>query len=321
MHDESPLLTCPVCSGPLAQQPTPIPEEGCAIRCMNCGDHRVTIEALYHLRSEVLRSDKRAAVAHHVRKIPNTTLLTTDILEHLIEAATLPGALERIDNLVLYLAGDFRPGEAVSLTPKYLRAATGCDDAEAVQWVVDQALRSELICPGGPANATKHLLTAKGWERYSALLREGAGSRHAFMAMAFNTEMWDVLKRWMVPAVGRAGFELRTTAGEHQTAGSIDNRMRVEIRTSRFTVCDLTHGNRGAYWEAGFAEGLGRPVFYTCRADILKSVDPDTRVHFDTAHQLIIGWDPDDMAQGMYQLTSAIRATLPAEAKLSDETM
>jgi len=33
-------------------------------------------------------------------------------------------------------------------------------------------------------------------------------------------------------------------------------RMRLEIRRSRFAVVDLTHGNRGAYWEAGFAEGL-----------------------------------------------------------------
>jgi nucleoside 2-deoxyribosyltransferase len=45
----------------------------------------------------------------------------------------------------------------------------------------------------------------------------------------------------------------------------IDDQMRVALRTSRFVVADLTRGNRGAYWEAGFAEGLGRPVIYTCR--------------------------------------------------------
>ena len=40
--------------------------------------------------------------------------------------------------------------------------------------------------------------------------------------------------------------------------------MRVQIRASRFVICDLTHGNRGAYWEAGFAEGIGRPVIFVC---------------------------------------------------------
>ena len=29
----------------------------------------------------------------------------------------------------------------------------------------------------------------------------------------------------------------------------------------------FTHGDPGAYWEAGFAEGLGKPVIYTCEKD------------------------------------------------------
>ena len=122
----------------------------------------------------------------------------------------------------------------------------------------------------------------------------------------------------MRPAVKAAGFDLRTTNDDHKTAGSIDNRMRVELRTSRFVVCDLTHGNRGAYWEAGFAEGLGRPVFYLCRADVLKDRQHPDHPHFDTAHQLIIGWDPAAPAEGMAELKAVIRATLPAEAKMED---
>jgi len=38
------------------------------------------------------------------------------------------------------------------------------------------------------------------------------------------------------------------------------------IRTARFVIADLTHDNNGAYFEAGFAEGLGLPVIYTCEA-------------------------------------------------------
>jgi hypothetical protein len=94
--------------------------------------------------------------------------------------------------------------------------------------------------------------------------------------------------------------------------------MRVEIRTSRFVICDLTHGNRGAYWEAGFAEGLGRPVFYICRRDVLNDRNHPDHPHFDTAHQLIIEWNPADPATGMQELKDVIRATLPAEAQMDD---
>ena len=34
-------------------------------------------------------------------------------------------------------------------------------------------------------------------------------------------------------------------------AGIIDNIMRVRIRDAKFVITDLTHGNNGAYWEAG----------------------------------------------------------------------
>jgi nucleoside 2-deoxyribosyltransferase len=51
---------------------------------------------------------------------------------------------------------------------------------------------------------------------------------------------------------------------------AISTQLRVNIRRSRFLVCDLTHGNRGAYWESGFAEGLGKPAIYTCRKDVFE---------------------------------------------------
>ena len=71
---------------------------------------------------------------------------------------------------------------------------------------------------------------------------------------------------FLMPAVASAGFDL-VRLDEDPQAGSIDERLRVEIRKSRFLVADLTHGNPGAYWEAGFAEGLGKPVIYTCEKD------------------------------------------------------
>jgi nucleoside 2-deoxyribosyltransferase len=181
--------------------------------------------------------------------------------------------------------------------------------------VQDDKLPPHVASPGWSVAGVN--LTMAGWARYRDLIRSGAGSTHAFMAMKFGEpEMEALFSNSLQPAVKETGFDLRTTR-DQEAAGSIDNRMRVEIRTSRFLVCDLTHANCGAYWEAGFAEGLGRPVIYICRSDVLQD-GHTSRPHFDVRQQLIIAWNPSDLQPAMEQLKATIRATMPGEARMSD---
>ena len=79
-------------------------------------------------------------------------------------------------------------------------------------------------------------------------------------------------------------------------------------------LADLTHGNKGAYWEAGFAEGLGRPVIYTCR----KQEWDANKSHFDTNHLNTSIWYRENLWDAETRLTATIRATRPAEAKMTD---
>ncbi len=304
---------CLVCGAPDASlKPR---GERAALECPNCGDHwlsRTLIEVLPHRAADAAM---RARLGHFVSKLPARSLVTSSLLDQVHRATPLPAPLERIDLLVSLLASTVEPGNYL-LTPKHaLKARLGCESSDAVRWVVDQAGEQGLVAKN---NDAAPMLTAKGWARFDEHMRSGARSRHAFMAMKFSEEMWRIFEQHMKPAVAQTGFDLRPVAGPHQTAGSIDDRMRVEIRTSRFMVCDLSDGNQGAYWEAGFAEGLGRKVLYTCRADVLHGQHPTVRVHFDTAHQLIIGWDPADPSKGMLDLKNAIRSTLPDEAWMED---
>ena len=48
-------------------------------------------------------------------------------------------------------------------------------------------------------------------------------------------------------------------------------------------IADLTHQNNGAYFEEGYAMGLGKPVIQLCK----KNVD----LHFDIAQKNNIIWD------------------------------
>jgi nucleoside 2-deoxyribosyltransferase len=90
----------------------------------------------------------------------------------------------------------------------------------------------------------------------------------------------------------------------------------VEIHSSEFLVADLTHDNPGAYWEAGYAEGLGKPVIYICEKEKFET----TKTHFDTNHHLTIVWDKDALQKAGEDLKATIRATLPHLARQEDET-
>jgi nucleoside 2-deoxyribosyltransferase len=104
---------------------------------------------------------------------------------------------------------------------------------------------------------------------------------------------------------------------ESGAAGLIDDQLRVALRTSRFVIADLTYGSRGAYWEAGFAEGLGRPVIYTCREKEWNDANGEAP-HFDTNHLRTIVWRRDKLDEAATNLKATIRATLPAEAIMTD---
>jgi hypothetical protein len=98
-------------------------------------------------------------------------------------------------------------------------------------------------------------------------------------------------------------------------AGLIDDRLRVEIRNARFLIADLTDDNEGAYWEAGFAEGLSKPVIFICEKTKFKK----KKTHFDTNHHLTVKWDKDSPQDAAEELKATIRATLPDEARMTDD--
>jgi nucleoside 2-deoxyribosyltransferase len=307
---------CPICAGQLHASFGQAVADLYKVDCSNCGRHRLTYEAAVNLRSLLSIDGAQPRIAHAVHRVKDDEIITAAVLESMQLTSKLPDALERIDNLLLTVgAREQEPGEFVPLNAKHLRASIGCADAGSVQWVLHEAHEEDLIRPG---TAGQYTLTLKGRKQLHDLLRRGANSVHAFMAMEFNAEMQELYTKHLKAAVAPTGFDLRTTDHPGKTADLIDNRMRVEIRTARFVVCDLTHSNRGAYWEAGFAEGLGRPVFFICRKDVLQSKDKEIGLHFDAAHQTIIAWDPADPAQAMAELKAMIRATLPAEALMED---
>ena len=71
-------------------------------------------------------------------------------------------------------------------------------------------------------------------------------------------------------------------------------------------VADLTTNNPGAYFEAGFALGLGKPVVWTCREVDIN----EKKVHFDTRQYSIVPWTENEWPDFAKRLTQRIEATI-----------
>ena len=156
---------------------------------------------------------------------------------------------------------------------------------------------------------TNGYLTASGWERVEELKRAHVASRYAFFARKFaNNDLDAVYENCLVQAVSDTGYELRTVT---QKAGHIDAIIEDEIRRCRFLVADLTDANAGAYWEAGLAEGLGKPVIYICRDRV--------QTHFDTDHRHTVRWDSAKLDETAKRLKAVIRNTLFSDADEDDK--
>lgn len=134
-------------------------------------------------------------------------------------------------------------------------------------------------------------LTLAGWEQYEAEKRGKFEGNYGFIAMKFNDPELDPFVKDVVKPVVKdgIGYDL-VDMRDVSKAGIIDNIMRVQIRDSAFVIADLTHDNLGAYWEAGYAEGLGKPVVYICERTKFERDGS----HFDTNHCMTVPWSSND---------------------------
>ena len=89
------------------------------------------------------------------------------------------------------------------------------------------------------------------------------------------------------------------------------------IRECRFLVLEISEPNYGAYYEAGYAQGLGKEVIICCSKEVFnrryiteeeKKYERYLKPHFDIAQKQILVWkDQDDLS---HQLSEWIKAII-----------
>jgi hypothetical protein len=312
---------CPICGNPLEPADDLGPKKGdyeffnCA---HSCGRFKISRSLLKSLPKLLQEDGNRVfLLSHFLRKMQDgkeIPYLDSYLIEKVFRI-TLPSLPDQSKYLVLWLGNHSLPGERIEESFEFFQSVMGATSIPGTHFVIDHLVDSEYVSAEMYGSGECELgLSMKGWEYYDQLNRGAIVSRKAFMAMQFGDEELDaVFENYFKPAVKATGFDL-VRLDEKPQAGLIDDRLRVEIRTSRFLIADLTHENRGAYWEAGFAEGLGKPVIYTCE----KSKFRTHKTHFDTNHHETVVWEKEKLEEAADKLKVTIRATLPDEAVMTD---
>jgi hypothetical protein len=298
------------------------------VNCPVCGHYGITNSALREMET-VSASWKfaPALLSHAIRNATekikprlgdDTLVFDIQQVQRILESRQLPSVREQANSFIRWLGDQLRssdPGGKIHLKILQCASIMAAGTPESASQVLSEMTKIGMISENQYIGDDIEVgLTFSGWDLYEELQRAHSEGPIAFMAMPFGDEsIDDVFRNCFVPAARQCGFDLRRI-NERPPAGLIDNRLRVEIRRSRFVIVDLTNENRGAYWEAGFAEGLGKPVIYTCEQSFFKK----SGTHFDTNHHHTIVWQATDLTSAALQLKDTIRATLPGEAKLSD---
>ncbi|NJO36114.1 MAG: nucleoside 2-deoxyribosyltransferase [Rhodospirillales bacterium] len=166
---------------------------------------------------------------------------------------------------------------------------TSSKDPAEFYFLIDQAVEAGYAERTGPGDNVR--LTLAGYNHVAAMHAKKVNSKQAFIAMWFSEDMSKVYDDAIEPGVRDAGYNaLRIDRKEHNN--KIDDEIIAEIRQSRFVVADFTSEPQrprgGVYFEAGFAYGLGLPVIWTCRSDLIGEV------HFDTRQYNHIVWQDND---------------------------
>lgn len=339
-----PIPHCPVCL--TRAQILENVQGGVMVDCPRCGKIWLPMSGYIKHMSEALGNAStmphaRSRLSHLLRLLQDHRGTSAITIKSGIEDfqdwgldKPMPSPAEQADNLILWI-GQNQPSPSEWATDNIhaissrIGTVINAKEADAgLMWIVKTLERKALLSfKSHPLTKAQTMygtssdvptidlqLTFDGWSHYETITKAHVESSTAFMAMKFDPEVMRVVDEHFKPAVTRTGFELRKLT-DKQPAGLIDDQLRVSLRRAKFVIADLTHANNGAYWEAGFAEGLGRPVIYTCRAKEWK----EEKTHFDTNHHLTVIWSPDDLDKACNELVNVIRATFPSEARQEDD--
>ncbi|UNT54879.1 nucleoside 2-deoxyribosyltransferase [Lysinibacillus capsici] len=292
------------------------------VKCKTCGDFRITDQAKQNLDSKEFRENKPKLSAFITKRkllnVNGSNIITIfaekpknleDIpyhpvlsLDEIISQFPIITS-ERINQALINLTLESKfPGDEIGISQRsYPLLFSSTQNTEEIFFILNSLQEKGYIHGEVKTLPTKIKVSAKGWDRVHELYNGLNGeSKQGFIAMSFSEDM-DAASEKIRSAINDAGYvPMRIDNKQHNNR--IDSEIIAEIRRSKFIVADVTQHRNGVYYEAGFAQGLGIPVIWTCsKADFDK-------LHFDTRQINHIRWEDEEQLYN--ELYNRIRATI-----------
>jgi hypothetical protein len=147
-------------------------------------------------------------------------------------------------------------------------------------------------------------ITPAGWARLDMDTSSAGGPPAAAVSLSLDGAD-DVWTKGLSAGVAAVGYKaVRVDSKEH--GHKICDAVAVAVRGARFVVADLTGQSPLAYFEAGLAQGLGKPVFWTCEEGEAR----DKRLSLETRQQIVTTWTRDKLDDFARRLALRVEALL-----------
>ena len=182
-----------------------------------------------------------------------------------------------------------------------------------VQYFLDYLKKQGDLTPD--SIFTEYCLAPKGYQRIDELQKHFSNNKNVFVAMSFADEAKPI-REAIRKGVIKAKYS-PTIMDEIIHNEQIVPAMLRMIRESRLLILEITNPNYGAYYEAGYALGLGKEVIICCSSEVYrkeytteeeKKYERYLKPHFDVAQKQILVWD--DYEDLTYKLSEWIKAII-----------
>lgn len=305
---------CPVCGSELRGEVASTLSGINLYKCKQCGDYfapydwssstkkgydfsKLKSYFLYHNNLKRAFCGDEATYNLAIEKgIQDIFLLTPEIVD-----AWYPKTFaEQNDLLLLYLFTEHpKLGALILITEVHDAAFIDHNDSdchEQANYIVDYMLKEEYLRKSKePAFL---IITPKGLARIEKFQKDETNNRNVFVAMSFRNETKETREaiRKGIQESGYSAKFMDETVHNHQI---VPEMFRL-IRECRFLIMDISDPNYGAYYEAGYAQGLGKEVIISCKRSVFnreyvteeeKKYQRYLKPHFDIAQKQILCWE------------------------------
>ncbi len=293
---------CPICRVHYRDAKA-LPNDSFRVVCELCGEYEITRTAAVSIVGQ--SGEPHPFLACHTRQSwvlhrQRAEIKSRNWIE-LAEAHRHTSIRQKLDQL-LRLVEERTAGLGKSVVlDKYDHFLLDMTDGSELRYMVKHAASMGYI--ETYQNPEKVTLTVKGWEHVDPSSAGAGVPGTVFVAMSFDPSLGEAYQKGIHPALE---VDCRLTAirvDKTQHDEKICDKIIAEIRRCQFVVADFTLQNQGAYFEAGFAMGIGRKVIWSCSEPEVT----EKKLHFDTRQYPHIAWkDPEHLRAALAERIKAL---------------